>query len=258
MSTRRGTRIDGGSAKRRGRGRDGGEGSFSGVNAFPDERDLVCFALSVVMMLTTPSPDVTVPACQVVVEAMLAFPADDEIRRLGCVALKQMSTAVDARQARDALEKAGACKAVLGALKACAAEVEPLQCAKALLTFPDSADKLMGGRICDLVLEILQTHPEDRAVFKAGVACIKNPHADKWMEVGVAEVMVAGLQRFAADQEVCRVGAFAVWGLAYGSAASNRLLEAGVCKPIVKMIETFAGDAVLVRRGRGGHASRQL
>ena len=123
-------------------------------------------------------------------------------------------------------------------------------CSAPRLSWPSSSSSL-GGRICDLVLEILPTHPEDRAVFKAGVACIKNPHADKWMEVGVAEVMVAGLQRFAADQEVCRVGAFAVWGLAYGSAASSRLLEAGVCEPMVKMIETFAGDTVLVRRGCG-------
>ena len=189
-------------------------------------------------------------ACEAVVAGMSRFPKDEMIQVAGCKFLRLMTN-------QASLVMAGASKAVLAAFNSSAQKLEPLGCIKHFLAFPIVADQLVGGRLCQLLVTTLKTHPEDKAVQMVALDCIgdMDDYVDKLIDAGATGVVLAALEALPRDLGVCQEAAWAFWTLAGNSTGRRRLYEEGGCPSLVMALDLFPDDAELQSRGCGALAN---
>ena len=157
------------------------------------------------------------------------------------------------------LVNAGACEAVVAAMKAHASSerVTEAGCA-ATRRLADIADLgLILGAVgaCQVVTAALRCHAASEAVARAGCGAVivlvdKCPaNAKTLCAEGVCEAAVAVMRAHAGIQSVVLNGCKAVRSLAFSEDCRTRLVAAGACEAAVAALQSYSGDGDLALWG---------
>ena len=193
--------------------------------------------------------------CELVGRALVAFHADREIQESCCQVVGYLSDGESDQilQAVERLGKAGACEAVISAMKAFPRykDLQGHGCyAVTKLAYRHEHNRLLlrDCGACQAVLSALKAFPSDRRIQYLSIWSVLNLSVDSegasiLGKLGACESVVSGMRSFPTDRDVQLNGCWALLDLAFNNEANRALIaKAGGCECVVAALRAFRGD----------------